>query len=178
MTHQSFADMSPRARRRAAWGVTGRVIATWAVFTVAYFLFPVGTYSIIDFALKLPLVILLVAGIILWQLRQITRATHPELRAVEALGCILAAFLVLFAALYLSMSYAAVATFTEPLDHMSALYFTVTVFATVGFGDISAKTDLGQAVVTIQMILDLVLIGAVARLLITAARTTLRRSPS
>jgi hypothetical protein len=49
------------------------------------------------------------------------------------------------------------------------------VFARVGFGDITAKTDFGQAVVTIQLILDLVLIGAVARLLVTAARTALHR---
>ena len=178
MTPQSFDEMDPRTRRRALWAVTGRVIATWVVFTVAYFLYPVGTDSVFDLAVKLPLVILLVAGITLWQLRQITRATHPQLRAIEALGCILAAFLVLFAALYLSISDASPSTFTQPLTHMGALYFTVTVFATVGFGDISAKTDLGQAVVTIQMILDLVLIGAVARLLITAARTTLRRPPS
>ena len=32
-------------------------------------------------------------------------------------------------------------SFTQPLDHTTALYFTVTVFATVGFGDIVAATD-------------------------------------
>ena len=84
-------------------------------------------------------------------------------------------FVVLFASLYLSMSHSSGATFTQPLDHMGALYFTVTVFSTVGFGDITAKTDAARAVVTIQMILDLLLIGAVARLLVTAARTGLSR---
>ena len=89
---------------------------------------------------------------------------------------ILVVFLVLFSALYLSISHNSASTFTESLDHMGALYFTVTVFSTVGFGDITAKTDAARAVVSVQMILDLILIGTVARLLITAARTGLTRS--
>jgi hypothetical protein len=56
---------------------------------------------------------------------------------------------------------------------MGALYFTVTVFSTVGFGDITAKTDGARALVSVQMILDLILIASVARLLVTAARTSL-----
>ena len=50
-------------------------------------------------------------------------------------------FLVAFSAIYLSMSHEAASTFTEPLDHARALYFTVTIFSTVGFGDITPKTD-------------------------------------
>ena len=33
------------------------------------------------------------------------------------------------------------ANFSEPLDHVGAVYFTVTVISTVGFGDIVARTD-------------------------------------
>ena len=37
---------------------------------------------------------------------------------------------------------------------MDSLYFSVTVFATVGFGDISAVSDAARVVVTIRMITD------------------------
>ena len=75
-----------------------------------------------------------------------------------------------FAAGYLSLSHADVTHFSEPLDHTPALYLAVTIFSTVGFGDITPEGDLAQAVVSIQMILDLVVIGAVVRLLTTAAK--------
>jgi len=39
-------------------------------------------------------------------------------------------------------------------------YFTVTVFSTVGFGDITAKTEAARLVVTGQMIVDLVASGS------------------
>ena len=40
--------------------------------------------------------------------------------------------------------------FSEPLTRTDALYFTVTVFSTVGFGDITAKTEAARLVVTGQ----------------------------
>ena len=51
------------------------------------------------------------------------------------------------------------ATFTEPLSRSDAIYLTVTIFATVGFGDISAQTEAARLVVTAQMLLDLVVLG-------------------
>jgi hypothetical protein len=165
--------MQPREKRRAILGVIARVAVTWIVFIGAYFIYPVGNDSVVGTAVKLVVVVALVIGAILWQVRQILHDEYPELRAMEALGVILVVFLVAFSALYLSMSHSSGSTFTQSLDHMGALYFTVTVFSTVGFGDIAAKTDAARALVSVQMILDLVLIGAVARLLITVARTGL-----
>jgi hypothetical protein len=42
--------------------------------------------------------------------------------------------------------------FGERLTHTDGLYFTVTVFSTVGFGDITAKSQAARLVVTGQMI--------------------------
>ena len=61
----------------------------------------------------------------------------------------------------------------EPLDHTGALYFAITIFSTVGFGDITPKTDLARIVASVQMLLDLVLLGTLVRLLVTAARSGL-----
>ena len=89
----------------------------------------------------------------------------------DSLGGAIPLFLVVFAVFYLSLSQASTTHFSEPLNHSSALYLVVTVFSTVGFGDITPKGDLARIAVSIQMLLDLVVIGAVVRLLTTAAKS-------
>jgi voltage-gated potassium channel len=54
------------------------------------------------------------------------------------------------------------------LSRSSALYFTVTVFSTVGFGDITPKTDAARLVVTVQMLADLAVLAIVIRLIFGA----------
>ncbi len=44
---------------------------------------------------------------------------------------------------------------SEPLNPVSAVYFSVVASTTVGFGDICAKTALGQLVVTAQLLINL-----------------------
>jgi hypothetical protein len=48
------------------------------------------------------------------------------------------------------------------------MYFTVTVFATVGFGDITAVSQSARAVAMTQMLGDLVLVGLIARAIVDA----------
>jgi voltage-gated potassium channel len=66
---------------------------------------------------------------------------------------------VLFAGTYVAMAAHSAGNFGEHLTHTDALYFTVTVFSAVGFGDITAKTEAARLVVTGQMITDLVVVG-------------------
>jgi putative transposase len=54
-------------------------------------------------------------------------------------------------------------------------YFTVTVMSTVGFGDIAAKTDAARVLVTIQILLDLVFLVAIARTIVFTVRVGVRR---
>ena len=105
-----------------------------------------------------------------WQLRRVMRADLPMLRAVQALGGAIPLFLIVFASGYLSLAQASATNFSEPLDHTGALYLTITVFSTVGFGDITPEDNVARIVVSTQMLLDLVVIGAVVRLLTTAAK--------
>ncbi len=63
----------------------------------------------------------------------------------------------------------------NPSTTSRALYFTVTVFASVGFGDIVAQTDSLRLLVTLQMVLNLVVFGVVIRLLASAARRGVAR---
>ena len=83
---------------------------------------------------------------------------------------ILPLFLLLFASTYFVMERASPASFTQPLTRTDALYFTVTVFSTVGFGDITAKSETARVVLIIQMLADLALLGAGIRVLLGAVQ--------
>jgi hypothetical protein len=180
VTARRLSDLE-RGERRRAWLRTGVVLAlAWIVLTVVYYLVPAGVvparHAGADAFLRLGIGTALFAAILAWQARRIVGAELPELRAVQALGVVVPLFLVLFASSYLSMSNASALTFSQQLDHTRAIYFAVTVFSTVGFGDITPQTDLARIIVSIQMLLDLVIIGAVVRMLLNAAQAGLARA--
>ena len=175
--------MSPRRlkdleRPERLWAIARLALTVAAVVVILlatyYELPPVRLASGAPF-LRLVLGFLVFVVILAWLVRRVVQADLPELRAIEVLGIIVPLFLVIFASLYLTMSHASAAAFSEPLDHTGALYFAITIFSTVGFGDISPKTDPARIVVSVQMLLDLVLLGALVRLLVTAARSGLSR---
>jgi hypothetical protein len=57
-------------------------------------------------------------------------------------------------------------SFSEGLSRIDAVYLTVTIFATVGFGDIVPTTEASRVVVTVQMVVNMALIGVVAKVLL------------
>ena len=169
-------DLEPRERRRAIAAVAARAAATAGILIVAYYLTPGWGYSGWAALVKLLGSFVVFTFIVVWLARRVTLAELPELRAAEVLALIVPLFLYLFATLYLSLSHDRAAAFSEPLNHTRALYFTITVLSTVGFGDITPRTDGARILVAIQMLLDLVLLGALVRLLATAAKKGLQRS--
>jgi hypothetical protein len=48
------------------------------------------------------------------------------------------------------------------------LYFTITVFSTVGFGDITAKSETARLVVSGQMLADLIILGLGLKVIVSA----------
>jgi voltage-gated potassium channel len=159
-------------KRRLAILRSGAIIGLSSIFILgAYFAIPIGHESGLRALLRLGADIALVGAVFAWQIRRIAVAELPELRAVEALGIVVVLFLVAFSAIYLAMSHQAAKTFTQPLDHIRALYFAITIFSTVGFGDITPRTDAARLVVSAQMLLDLAIIGVVVRLLLNAAKS-------
>jgi voltage-gated potassium channel len=170
-TAPRWRDLNRRQRRRAVIGMMISVALAWALLFGIYYLVPFTDLTGAQSLVRLVLGILFFVGVLAWQLRQVTKAELPGLRAIHALGVAIPLFLLVFAVVYLSLSQSDSARFSEPLNHTGALYLVITIFSTVGFGDITPKGDLTRIFVSIQMLLDLVALGAVVRLLTTAAKS-------
>src|SRR5690242_20443807 len=147
-----------------------QVAGSVAILGAIYFLIPTKDVGPDSDAPWLFLELGLFALVVALQVPAIIKADHPILRASVALGVLVPLYLLIFARVYLSSSLSSPGSFNEPLDHSSALYFIVTVFATVGFGDIVAKTDSMRLLVTGQMLVNLIVVGAGIRILVSAAR--------
>ncbi len=116
----------------------------------------------------------LVALVVIWQVRSVTRSDRPRLRAVEGLSVTVTLMVVLFATAYVTMSDWDQMAFSEPLGRTGALYFTLTTLTTVGFGDIVARTDAARIAVMVQMVFNVAVLGLVVRLILNAARQRMR----
>jgi voltage-gated potassium channel len=152
-----------------------RASATAAALLVLYFTLPITGSIDRSTAVLLVLGLLAFAGVVTWQVRSVLRSPYPGLRAVESLAAAIPLFLVLFAAVYLRIADLDGSAFSEPLSRTDALYFTITVFSTVGFGDIVPRTDLARVVTMVQMLGDLVFVGLVLQVMIGAVKLGLRR---
>jgi hypothetical protein len=112
--------------------------------------------------------LVLFAALVVVEVRGIIRSPRPRLRAIRTVAVGLPLLLVTFAASYCVVDAQQVTAFTEPLSRTDGLYFTMTVFATVGFGDISPVTELARVLVTVQMLADLLAVGILAKVLLGA----------
>jgi voltage-gated potassium channel len=146
----------------------GRTLFTVVGVLVLYVALPLDRRFDATTVLLLLAGLLAVGLLVAWQVWAILRSAHPALKAIEATALSLAVFLLLFAAVYVVLSDTDAQAFTEPLSRVDSLYFVVTVFATVGFGDISPVSEVARVLTTIQMVSDLVLIGLVLRVFLVA----------
>ena len=160
--------------RRAILLAALRPIGVVAATLVVYALIPIRAETALAIAVSGMVGLVLLAGVFVWRLREIATSARPVIAAVEALCLVFGLFLCLFAFVYASLSVDDPTRFTEPLNKVAAIYFSVTIMATVGFGDISAVGDLTRSMVTVQMVLDLLLIGAAVKLLGISARAGMR----
>ena len=101
------------------------------------------------------------------------------MRAVEALAATAPLLLLFFAATYFVMAEADADNFSvETLTRTDSIYFTVTVFSTVGFGDITATSQAARSLVTIQMLLNLLVLGLGIRVYTGAVEAGRQRTTS
>jgi len=170
MTGERYQDLPPAKRRRLVAGAVVRVVLIAAVLVVLYYVLPLDRPWDSDTAVRLVIGLLVFAGVMVWGIRIIAGSRYPGVRAAEALALVLPFFLLLFASTYFVLERNSAADFTQPLTRTDALYFTVTVFTTVGFGDITARSETARAVVIVQMLADLAFLGAGVRVLLGAVQ--------
>jgi hypothetical protein len=170
-TTASVLALSRAQRRRRLTLALLRSSATTAVLLAAYYICPLDRLSDVPIGVSLAFGLLALATVTGFQVRSIIRAQYPAVRAVEALAVTAPLFLLLFAAEYYLMAQADATNFNvHTLTRTDALYFTVTIFATVGFGDISATTQTARLLVMAQMVLDLILLGLGIRVFTSAVQ--------
>ena len=175
MTGGRYDELPAPARRRLLVRALLHPALSTTGLLLTYYLLPWGGSKTGPTAVTVFVGLVVVVAVLTWQVRVIRTATYPRLRAIETTAISLPLFILLFAAAYFATSSTSPASFSEGLDRTDALYFAVTVFASVGFGDITAVTQGTRVLVTIQMIGDLILVGIVARVVLGAVQSGLRR---
>ncbi|MET0191105.1 MAG: potassium channel family protein [Pseudonocardia sediminis] len=174
--------MTPSGRRPATAATRRRTVVTDVLRAVlsatlllwVYYRVPLDRPLSADTGIAFGLGLLVLAVVMVWQIRSITASDRPRLRAVQVVAIGLPMLLVLFAAVYVVIA-ATPGSFTEVLGRTDALYYTVTVFATVGFGDIAPRSEVARIVTMIQMLVGLVAVGLIARMVIAAVDVAVRR---
>jgi hypothetical protein len=174
-TTEALASLDRRRRRRLLVKAVVRILATTALLLVVYFQIPIGGSATTWGWVTLLISLLAFALAAAFQIRRIMDAPLPQLRAIETVATAIPVFVILFALVYVTMSETQPASFSEPLTRAAGLYFAVTVFTTVGFGDIVARSDGARLVVAVQMVLDLIILGGLVRVIIGASRIGLER---
>ena len=155
-----------------------RGLASTIVLVTLFYVLP------LDHLANVPLWLVLAAGLLIlfaisaWQLNAVLRARYPAVRAIEALAITVPLFLLLFASAYFVMEKGSPASFGRSLTRTDALYFTVTTFSTVGYGDIAPVSQTARVVVTVQMLLDLLALGLGIRAFVGAVQLARQQRPA
>ena len=99
------------------------------------------------------------------------------IRVTSGLLTVIVLLVAVFAQIDLLISSSDPGAYSQPLDKTAALYFSMTVTATVGFGDIVAVSDPARHVVTFQMLIDMVFLAAAIKGVLGAAQVSHRTHP-
>ena len=178
MSPTSLEDLPRHQQRRVIARSAFRILVSIVLLIALYAALPAADRTGLGTLAELLVGLILFAALLGWQVLKIMGAEHPELRAAEALAIAVPVVLIVFAFTYLSLSHVQPHSFSERLDHVGAMYFTVTVVSTVGFGDIVAKTHAARILVSFQIMLDLVLLVGIVRAVFFAAQIGVRRRQS
>ena len=161
------------SRTQMLWRVTlaaVRPVSSVVVLVTLYYVLPMNRPAGVGAFALLAAGLAAVVGVVVWQTRAILRSSRPVAQGVQALAVAIPLFLLVFAAAYHLLATDVPGSFNQALTRTDALYFAVTVFATVGFGDIVAVSQQARIVVTVQMVGDLLVLGVVLRVLLGAVQ--------
>lgn len=142
--------------------------AVVALSTFVYFVLPFGWFGAVGawgFVIVFLSGLLSVSAVIVLQVRRYR--CHSVRRDTSLIGVIAALYLsvLFFAAVYFSLATAEPFAITQLRTKLDALYFSLTLVSTTGFGDIHPVSQLARAVVTVNLAFNIGFLGfAVAML--------------
>ena len=158
-TSSDDADVAPVPTRKLVY--TGLTIV---VPLAIYFLIPLD--GRLGEVLAVGLVLATVGSLVplsFQQARLVLRSQHP---LFDALRCLISGFVLLVVS-FSSAYYVLATSYEDQINDLEtkldAVYFTVTIISTVGFGDISASGQTARGIVTMQMIVNFALLGVALR---------------
>jgi len=166
--------LTPEQRHTLVMGV--RTLVVIVLLLVTYYQAPLDRPLTLTTGLLFAAALLLLTLALVVQVRGILASSTPLLRAIRTLAIGMPVLLVVFAATYVTIAGQQDGAFTETLNRTDGLYFTVTTFATVGYGDISPVTELARIVVTVQMVVGLIAVGVIAKLVLGAVQVARQRN--
>jgi voltage-gated potassium channel len=175
MTRKRYSELTRAARRRLVSAALLRSAAVVALLVAAFYTAPLDRPLDLGSWIWFGLGLLAFVAIVSWQVRSIMHSDYPRVRAVQAIVTGPALLILLYASTYSVIAANRPDSFSEALTRTDALYFTVTVFSTVGFGDITPQTELARIFVTTQMLVGLTALGLIAKLLLGAVDVATRR---
>lgn len=171
----TLQDLPVSLRRRFLAVSVLRLFLSSVCLVIAYYVLPLDQGYSGAVAVEFAFGLLLVAGLLVFQARAISTSLFPRLRALMALGLSLPLFVLLFAVTYFELGQNNADAFNEVLNRSDALYFSVTVFSSVGFGDIVPRMETTRLVATVQMFGDVLFFGVAVRIIAGAVEVGLRR---
>jgi voltage-gated potassium channel len=171
----AMTTLTRRQRRLLLLRSIARILGITTFLLVAYFAVPIGQEADATGIAFLAVGFAGFVALFAYQVKRILDSPMPQLRAAETLATVVPLVIVLFALFYVGLSVSDPSGFSEPITKVNGLYFTVTVLSTVGFGDITALTDTSRIAVTVQMVVDLLIVGVLVKVIIGASRIAVER---
>lgn len=96
--------------------------------------------------------------------REVLVSDQPLLVAIQSLFTAVTLLVVSFASAYYILGTGHSGQIDGISTKIDALYFTVTILSTVGFGDVTAVGQAARAIVTLHMVVNFVLVAVAVRL--------------
>lgn len=139
------------------------------LLTFAYYLLPFrfdrsDVWNLGHFALSL-LALVALGFVLRASLRRGARLQSVRYRRIQWLLSALYTLMLTFALVYAAIAYYQPDQIVGIEDRTDALYFSVTIVSTVGFGDIHAVGNEARLLVTAHMLFNLIYLGTALRLL-------------